>query len=71
MDAAVDREILGPAIMTACPTLRRCVIGAEVQLGEETTCTLTRSVDGRILSEAVTVFNFEAVSMFWKPPVDG
>ncbi|KAJ7467056.1 hypothetical protein FB451DRAFT_1484062 [Mycena latifolia] len=67
MDEAADVEALGLAIMVACPRLRWTVLGAEVQLDKELTCTLRRSADGRIHPEAGTDFNFEAHSMFWKP----
>ncbi|KAJ6531617.1 hypothetical protein DFH09DRAFT_137938 [Mycena vulgaris] len=60
-----DLEALGSAIMEACPTLQRTVIGAEVDMGHELTCALTRSPEGGIHSEAGTEFDFDAVSMFW------
>ncbi|KAJ6594586.1 hypothetical protein B0H19DRAFT_1247247 [Mycena capillaripes] len=62
-----DLEDLGSAIITACLTLRRVVVGAEAQLDRELTCTLTRILDGKIQSDRGAKMNLDAVSMFWKP----
>ncbi|KAF8182159.1 hypothetical protein K438DRAFT_1975697 [Mycena galopus ATCC 62051] len=67
MTLADDVEALGVAIMKACPTLLRFAVGAEVKLGEELTCVLTRS-SGGIRTEAGTTFQaLERLSMFWDP----
>lgn len=59
---------LASAIMKACPTLRRTVVGHEDEPGEEITCTLRRGLDkDDIQCEMGTEFDFDAMSMFWNP----
>ncbi|KAF8214181.1 hypothetical protein K438DRAFT_1803027 [Mycena galopus ATCC 62051] len=68
MAVADDVQALGVAIMNACPTLLRGAVGAEVKLGEELTCVLTRTSGGEIHAEAGTdSATLEALSMFWNP----
>ncbi|KAJ7762514.1 hypothetical protein B0H16DRAFT_1529060 [Mycena metata] len=57
----------GAAIMEACPTLRQTVLGSEVQLDRQLTCTLRRDLHGAICSETGTTFDFDAMSKFWNP----
>ncbi|KAJ7664686.1 hypothetical protein B0H17DRAFT_1211234 [Mycena rosella] len=68
----------GMAIMTACPTLRRAIVGAWVYDPDpdspwpfktsELVCTLRRtSGGGSIQSEFGTEFDFAGTSMFWEP----
>ncbi|KAJ6526975.1 hypothetical protein DFH09DRAFT_1187259 [Mycena vulgaris] len=65
------------AIMSACPALRRAVVGARIYVhpdrvggysgSTESVFTLTRSEGGKFEAGFGTKFDFAAVSMFWKP----
>ncbi|KAK7054000.1 hypothetical protein R3P38DRAFT_2499949 [Favolaschia claudopus] len=66
MAIPVHIQSLGTAILHACPTLWRVGLGAEVVLGSQLTCVLTKADDGAIKAEVGTAFNFEELSMFWK-----
>jgi hypothetical protein len=65
MDAPAGVYGLGHAMMMACPTLCRAAICAEAD--DALTSVLTRSRGGEIHAEAGTTFDFETMSMFWKP----
>ncbi|KAF8182158.1 hypothetical protein K438DRAFT_1975696 [Mycena galopus ATCC 62051] len=68
MALADDVEAFGVAIMTACRTLLRVVIGAEVVLDERIVRVLRRTSRGEIHAEAGTTLEaFEALSVFWDP----
>ncbi|KAF8182151.1 hypothetical protein K438DRAFT_1840396 [Mycena galopus ATCC 62051] len=68
MAVANDVQALGAVILNACPTLLRAAIGAEVEIGEQLTCVLTRTSGGETHAEAGTDFHtLEALSMFWNP----
>ncbi|KAJ7252102.1 hypothetical protein B0H12DRAFT_624214 [Mycena haematopus] len=68
MDYDKDVEDLAFSIMvSASPTLRRVVVGAEAEADREFTCTVTRDLNSEIHKTYATHIDLEAVSMFWKP----
>ncbi|KAJ6507380.1 hypothetical protein C8R47DRAFT_1101119 [Mycena vitilis] len=65
MEKEEEVEELGSAIMTACPTLNRVTVGAQVD--REFTCTFARTSDGRIWSNRGNEIKPDSLSVFWDP----
>ncbi|KAJ7502539.1 hypothetical protein B0H11DRAFT_642186 [Mycena galericulata] len=75
LDTSLGLLDFGLAIIKACTTLRRVIVGFDDSYpphrgrpkNKDLTWTLTRSLGGAVEAESGTHFDFHAVSMFWTP----